>query len=119
MTGTIQRNHIGAVHVFRLHRAIHTIHVTTCLSSYTCWYASLAREIKIDQKPVLKALREWLRVSPNQEFVLVNLKNKGPMNSLQIIQKFCGVWAGHILTRKILKEALPYWSAINPESLTD
>ena len=44
MTGTIQRNHIGAVHVFRLHRGIHTIHVTTCLSSYTCWYASLARE---------------------------------------------------------------------------
>ena len=43
VTGTIQRNHIGAVHVFRLHRAIHTIHVTTCLSSYTCWYASLAR----------------------------------------------------------------------------
>ena len=27
--GTMGRNHIGAVHVLRLHRAIHTIHVTT------------------------------------------------------------------------------------------
>eukprot|EP01043_Picozoa_sp_COSAG02_P032910 COSAG02_NODE_2218_length_9474_cov_25.098453_5_plen_71_part_00 len=29
--GTMGRNHIRAVHVLRLHRAIHTIHVTTIL----------------------------------------------------------------------------------------
>eukprot|EP01043_Picozoa_sp_COSAG02_P050814 COSAG02_NODE_5271_length_4480_cov_42.859849_5_plen_51_part_00 len=29
VTGTMKRNHIGAVHVLRLHRAIHSIHVTT------------------------------------------------------------------------------------------
>ena len=32
--------------------------------------SSGVKKIKIDSKPVLKALREWLKVSPNPDFVL-------------------------------------------------
>jgi hypothetical protein len=53
------------------------------------------KRIQIEQKPVLKALRDWLRVSPNQEFVLVNLKTKTPMNSLQITQNLTRVFKAH------------------------
>jgi hypothetical protein len=38
-------------------------------------------------KPVLKALRDRLRVSPNADYVLVNLKTKEPMTSLGVSRK--------------------------------
>eukprot|EP01044_Picomonas_judraskeda_P018408 COSAG03_NODE_3650_length_1898_cov_8.266259_1_plen_68_part_00 len=42
---------------------------------------------------MLKALRDWLRVSPNPDYVLVNLKTKEPMTSLQITQNLTRLWA--------------------------
>ena len=53
------------------------------------------KKIKIDSKPVLKALRDWLRVSPNPDYVLVNLKNKEPMTSLQITQNLTRLFKTH------------------------
>jgi hypothetical protein len=36
------------------------------------------KKIQIDKKPVMKALRDWMKVSPNPEYVLVNVKNGTP-----------------------------------------
>ena len=50
------------------------------------------KKIKIDKKPVMKALRDWMKVSPNPEYVLVNVKNGAPMTSLQITQNLTRVF---------------------------
>ena len=61
------------------------------------------KKIKIDSKPVLKALREWLKVSPNPDFVLVNVKTGSPMSSLQITQNLTRIFKLHFNTvRQIL-----------------
>ena len=53
------------------------------------------KKIKIDSKPVLKALREWMKVSPNPDFVLVNVKTGSPMSSLQITQNLTRIFKQH------------------------
>ena len=50
------------------------------------------KKIQIDKKPVMKALRDWMKVSPNPEYVLVNVKNGAPMTSLQITQNLTRVF---------------------------
>jgi hypothetical protein len=50
------------------------------------------KRITIDSKPVLKALRDWMRVSPNPDYVLVNVKSGEPMSSLQITQNLTRVF---------------------------
>ena len=44
---------------------------------------------------MLKALREWLKVSPNPDFVLVNVKTGSPMSSLQITQNLTRLFKTH------------------------
>jgi hypothetical protein len=50
------------------------------------------KKIKVDNTDVVKALREWMKVSPNPEYVLVNVKNGEPMSSLQITQNLTRVF---------------------------
>ena len=50
------------------------------------------KKIKVDNKEVVKALRDWMKVSPNPEYVLVNVKNGEPMSSLQITQNLTRVF---------------------------
>ena len=44
------------------------------------------KKIRVDDKVVLAAMRQWLSVSPNPEYILVNVKNGEPMSSLNITQ---------------------------------
>ena len=44
---------------------------------------------------MLKALREWMKVSPNPDFVLVNVKTGSPMSSLQITQNLTRIFKLH------------------------
>jgi len=50
------------------------------------------KKIKVDNKDVVKALRDWMKVSPNPEYVLVNVKNGEAMSSLQITQNLTRVF---------------------------
>ena len=50
------------------------------------------KKIKVDNTDVVKALRDWMKVSPNPEYVLVNVKNGEPMSSLQITQNLTRVF---------------------------
>eukprot|EP01045_Picozoa_sp_COSAG04_P026605 COSAG04_NODE_3724_length_2581_cov_76.628928_2_plen_328_part_00 len=50
------------------------------------------KKIGIEQKRVVKAMKQWLAVSPNPEYILVNTKNGGPMSSLQITQNLTRIF---------------------------
>ena len=44
------------------------------------------KKIPIEDKSVLKAMRQWLDVSPNPDYILINVNQKTPMSSLHITQ---------------------------------
>ena len=44
------------------------------------------KKIPIEDKSVNKAMRQWLDVSPNPDYILINVKQKTPMSSLHITQ---------------------------------
>eukprot|EP01047_Picozoa_sp_COSAG01_P027815 COSAG01_NODE_1849_length_9064_cov_212.400446_1_plen_322_part_00 len=46
------------------------------------------KTIKIVDKNVIRYMRDWLKVSPNPEYILVNLKNNKPMTANQITLNF-------------------------------
>jgi len=50
------------------------------------------KKIPIEDKSVLKAMRQWLEVSPNPDYILVNVKQKTPMSSLQITQNLIRIF---------------------------
>ena len=53
------------------------------------------KKIRIDDKVVLAAMRQWLSVSPNPEYILVNVKNGEPMSSLNITQTLTRIFKTH------------------------
>ena len=50
------------------------------------------KKIPLEDKSVLKAMRQWLEVSPNPDYILVNVKQKTPMSSLQITQNLIRIF---------------------------
>jgi hypothetical protein len=46
------------------------------------------KTIKIVDTNVIRYMRDWLKVSPNPEYILINLKTNEPMTGLQITQNF-------------------------------
>ena len=44
------------------------------------------KKIPIEDKAVGKAMRQWLDVSPNPDYILINVNQKTPMSSLHITQ---------------------------------
>ena len=50
------------------------------------------KKIAIDDKRVVKAMNQWLAVSLNPEFILVNPKDGIPMSSLHITQTLTGIF---------------------------
>ena len=53
------------------------------------------KKIPIEEKPVLKAMKQWLSVSPNSEYILVNVKDGTPMSSLHITQNLTRIFKKH------------------------
>jgi hypothetical protein len=53
------------------------------------------KKIRIDDKVVLAAMRQWLYVLPNPEYILVNVKNGEPMTSLNITQALTRIFKTH------------------------
>ena len=53
------------------------------------------KKIPIEDKQVLKAMKQWLSVSPNSEYILVNVKDGTPMSSLHITQNFTRIFKKH------------------------
>ena len=50
------------------------------------------KKIAIDDKRVVKAMNQWLAVSPNPEYILVTPKDGSPMSSLHITQTLTGIF---------------------------
>eukprot|EP01051_Picozoa_sp_SAG22_P008242 SAG22_NODE_616_length_8539_cov_5.330213_8_plen_324_part_00 len=50
------------------------------------------KTIKIEDKDVIRYMRDWLKASPNPDYALVNLKTGKPMNGLQITQTFLRIF---------------------------
>ena len=53
------------------------------------------KKIRVDDKVVLAAMRQWLSVSPNPDYILVNVKNGEPMSSLNITQALTRIFKTH------------------------
>ena len=53
------------------------------------------KKILIENAHVLKAMKQWLSVSPNPEYILVNVKDGTPMSSLHITQNFTRIFKKH------------------------
>ena len=53
------------------------------------------KKILIEDAHVLKAMKQWLSVSPNPEYILVNVKDGTPMSSLHITQNFTRIFKKH------------------------
>ena len=53
------------------------------------------KKIKLTDKAVLAAMRQWLRVSPNPDYILVNVKTGEPMSSLNITQNLTRIFKTH------------------------
>ena len=47
------------------------------------------------RKKEQRAVRQWLYVSPNPEYILVNVKNGEPMSSLNITQTLTRIFKTH------------------------
>ena len=50
------------------------------------------KRIDIEEKRVVKAMKQWLAVSPNPEYILVNTKDGSPMTSLHITQNLTRIF---------------------------
>ena len=50
------------------------------------------KKIRIADKDVIRYMRDWLKVSPSPEYILVNLKTGKPMTGLQITQNFLRIF---------------------------
>ena len=53
------------------------------------------KKIKLTDKAVKAAMRQWLRVSPNPDYILVNVKTGEPMSSLNITQNLTRIFKTH------------------------
>ena len=83
------------------HAPLHppTLHLkldTRATHSVPCNSQSVASEhlyqIAIDDMRVVKAMNQWLAVSLNPEYILVNPKDGIPMSSLHITQTLTGIF---------------------------
>ena len=50
------------------------------------------KKISIENKQVAKAMRIWLDISPNPDYILVNVKQSTAMSSLQITQNLLRIF---------------------------
>ena len=50
------------------------------------------KRIDIEEKRVVKEMKQWLAVSPNAEYILVNTKDGSPMSSLHITQNLTRIF---------------------------
>ena len=62
--------------------------VSLHISNYKTKKVYGIKTIKITDKNVIGYMRDWLKVSPNPEYILINLKTNKPMTSNQITQNF-------------------------------
>lgn len=66
--------------------------VTMNIAKYKTKGTYGTRSFTIDDKHVLKYLRNWLKVSPNPKYVLINLKTEEPLTRLQLTQYFLRIF---------------------------
>ena len=50
------------------------------------------KKIKVKDKVVIRYLRDWLKVSPNPDYALVNLRSGQPMTGVHITQNFLRIF---------------------------
>jgi hypothetical protein len=50
------------------------------------------KKIRVKDKTVIKYLRDWMKVSPNPDYALVNLRSAQPMTAIQITQNFLRIF---------------------------
>ena len=69
--------------------------VTLSIGNYKTRKKYGVKKIDLDDKVVLQAMRQWLAVSPNPEYILVNIKDGSPMSSLHITQNMTRIFKKH------------------------
>ena len=69
--------------------------VTLSIGNYKTRKKYGVKKIDLDDKAVLQAMRQWLAVSPNPEYILVNIKDGSPMSSLHITQNMTRIFKKH------------------------
>jgi hypothetical protein len=69
--------------------------ITLSIGNYKTRKKYGVKKIEIEQKQVVKAMRQWLAVSPNPDYILVNVKDGTPMSSLHITQNLTKIFKKH------------------------